>query len=94
MIASAAYQVIYDAAQVRFPAWPVASLGLVVAASGIGLGAYFRHHAIGSPAARIVVTSAIIFGVSWALLVGGNLSRGRLFQRQTGNDAADLDAVK
>ena len=73
MIASAAYQVIYDAAQVRFPAWPVASLGLIVAAFGIGLGAYFRHRAIGSPAARIVVTSAIIFGVSWALLVGGGL---------------------
>ena len=73
VIASAAYQVIYDAAQTRFPAWPVTSIGLLVAALGVGLGAYFRQRAITSPVARTVVTSAIIFGVSWALLVGGGL---------------------
>jgi hypothetical protein len=73
VIASATYQVIYDAAQIRFPAWPVASVGLLVAALGVGLGAYFRQRAITSPIARTAVTSAIIFGVSWALLVGGGL---------------------
>jgi hypothetical protein len=73
VIASADYQVIYDAARIRFPAWPVASIGLLVAAFGVGLGAYFRRRAVTSPVARMVVTSAIIFGVSWALLVGGGL---------------------
>jgi hypothetical protein len=68
-----AYQLIYDAARIRFPAWPVASVGLLVAAIGVGLGAYLRQRAVASPAARTVVTSAIIFGVSWALLVGGGL---------------------
>ena len=73
MIASATYQVIYDAAGIRFPAWPVASVGLLVAAIGIGLGAYLRRRALTSAVARTAVTSAIIFGVSWALLVGGGL---------------------
>ncbi len=73
MIASATYQVIYDAARIRFPAWPVASVGLLVAAIGIGLGAYLRQRAVTSTVARTAVTSAIIFGVSWALLVGGGL---------------------
>ena len=73
MIAPAAYQVIYDAAAVRFPAWPVASVGLLVAAIGIGLGAYLRQRGLTSAIARTAVTSAIIFGVSWALLVGGGL---------------------
>ena len=67
------YRVIYDAARVGFPAWPVASVGLLVAAIGVGLGAYLRHRAVTSPVARTAVTSAIIFGVSWALLVGGGL---------------------
>ena len=73
MIASATYQVIYDAAAVRFPAWPIASVGLLVAAIGIGVGAYLRQRALTSAIARTAVTSAIIFGVSWALLVGGGL---------------------
>jgi hypothetical protein len=73
VIASATYQVIYDAAAIRFPAWPVASVGLLVAAIGIGLGAYLRQRALTSVVARTAVTSAIIFGVSWALLVGGGL---------------------
>ena len=73
MIESVAYEVIYDAARLRFPAWPVALIGLSVAAAGIGLGAYLRRRGIGSPLARTAVSSAIIFGVSWALLVGGGL---------------------
>jgi hypothetical protein len=73
VIASATYQVIYDAAAIRFPAWPVASVGLLVAAIGVGLGAYLRQRAVTSAVARTAVTSAIIFGVSWALLVGGGL---------------------
>ena len=73
MITSVAYHVVYDAAQVRFPAWPVASVGLAVALAGVGLGAYLRRRGITSAAARTVVTSAIIFGVSWSLLVGGGL---------------------
>ena len=73
MIASATYQVIYDAGAVRFPAWPIASVGLLVAAIRIGVGAYLRHRALTSAIARTAVTSAIIFGVSWALLVGGGL---------------------
>ena len=70
---AAAYEVLYDASRVRFPAWPVAILGLAVAAVGIGLGAYLRRRAVQSTAAQTLVTSLIIFGVSWALLVGGGL---------------------
>ena len=73
MIETVAYEVIYDAARLRFPAWPVASVGLAVAALGVGLGAYLRRRAVTSAVARTVVSSAIIFGVSWALLVGGGL---------------------
>jgi len=73
VIAFAAYRVIYDAAQLRFPAWPVASVGLAVAALGVGLGAYFRRRGVTSAPGRVLVTSAIIFGVSWSLLVGGGL---------------------
>ena len=73
MLPSIEYQVIYDAARMPFPAWPVALVGLAVAALGVGLGSYFRRRGVTSAAARMVVTSAIIFGVSWALLVGGGL---------------------
>ena len=73
MILSVTYRVVYDAAQLRFPAWPVASVGLAVALAGVGLGAYLRGRGVTSAAARTVVTSAIIFGVSWSLLVGGGL---------------------
>ena len=73
VITAVAYRVIYDAAQLRFPAWPVASVGLAVALAGVGLGAYLRRRGITSAPARAVVTSAIIFGVSWSLLVGGGL---------------------
>ena len=73
MITTVTYRVIYDAAQLRFPAWPVASVGLTVALAGVGLGAYLRRRGIRSAAASTVVTSAIIFGVSWSLLVGGGL---------------------
>jgi pimeloyl-ACP methyl ester carboxylesterase len=73
VITSATYRVIYDAAELRFPAWPVAAVGVVVAALGVGLGAYFRRRGVSSALARTVVTSAIIFGVSWSLLVGGGL---------------------
>lgn len=66
-------EVVYDAAQHAYPAWPLALLGLAVAAAGVGLGAYFRHRRIDSAIARTAVTSAIIFGVSWTLLVGGGL---------------------
>jgi hypothetical protein len=44
-----------------------------VALAGAGLGAYLRRQGITSATTRTVVTSAIIFGVSWALLVGGGL---------------------
>ena len=73
VIVTASYQVIFDATAIRFPAWPVASLGLLVAAIGVGTGAYLRNRAVTSTLARTAVTSAIIFGVSWALLVGGGL---------------------
>jgi hypothetical protein len=66
-------QVLYDASRAAFPAWPVAAVGLIVAAAGVGLGAYLRRRAIASSVAQTVVTSAIIFGVSWSLLVGGGL---------------------
>jgi pimeloyl-ACP methyl ester carboxylesterase len=70
---SATYRVLYDAAALRFPAWPVAAIGLVVAILGVGLGAYLRRRRVASTAASTLVTSAIIFGVSWSLLVGGGL---------------------
>jgi hypothetical protein len=66
-------EVVYDAAQTAFPAWPLAHLGLAAAAAGIGLGAYLRQRKIHSAVARTAITSAIIFGVSWTLLVGGGL---------------------
>jgi hypothetical protein len=68
-----ANQVLYDASRSAFPAWPVAAVGLMVAAAGVGLGAYFRRRAITSVTAQTLVTSLIIFGVSWSLLVGGGL---------------------
>lgn len=70
---SATYRVIYDAAQMRFPAWPLAAIGLAVAICGVGLGAYFRQRGVRSTLASTLVTSLIIFGVSWSLLVGGGL---------------------
>ena len=73
MIAPVAYEVVYDAARLTFPAWPVAAVGLAVAAAGTGLGAYFRRRGVTSAPARMAVSSAVIFGVSWALLVGGGL---------------------
>lgn len=73
VIGSAAYDVVYDATRVRFPAISVALIGLVVAAAGVGLGAYCRRRRIASTFASTAVTSAIIFGVSWTLLVGGGL---------------------
>ena len=73
VITAVAYRVVYDAAQLRFPAWPVASVGLAVALAGVALGAYLRRRGVTSAAARTAVTSAIIFGVSWSLLVGGGL---------------------
>jgi len=73
VIALATYRVIYDAAQLPFPAWPVAAVGLAVAIAGAGLGAYLRRRNVTSPVTRTIVTSAIIFGVSWSLLVGGGL---------------------
>jgi hypothetical protein len=73
VITTVAYRVIYDAAALRFPAWPVAAVGLAVALAGVALGAFLRRRGITSAAARTMVTSAIIFGVSWSLLVGGGL---------------------
>ena len=73
VIVIASYHVIYDAAALRFPAWPIAVVGLAVAVAGVGLGAYFRRRGVTSAVGRTVVTSAIIFGVSWTLLVGGGL---------------------
>ena len=73
MISTIGYEVVYDAAQVRFPAWPVALTGLAVAAFGVGLGAYLRRRRVQSTVAQTAVTSAIIFGVSWTLLLGGGL---------------------
>ena len=73
VITTVDYRVVYDAAQLRFPAWPVASVGLTVAFAGVGLGAYLRRRGVTSAAARTLVTSAIIFGVSWSVLVGGGL---------------------
>jgi hypothetical protein len=73
VITTVAYRVIYDAAELRFPAWPVAAVGLAVALAGVALGAFLRRRGITSAAARTMVTSAIIFGVSWSLLVGGGL---------------------
>lgn len=73
VILPAAYDLIYDATAIRFPALSVALIGLAIAALGVGLGAYFRSRGVKSAAAQTLVTSAIIFGVSWTLLVGGGL---------------------
>lgn len=73
MIAALAYEVVYDASRLPFPGWPVAVLGVAVAAVGVGVGAYARRRGTESPMGRIVATSAVVFGLSWALLVGGGL---------------------
>ncbi|HEX6049907.1 MAG TPA: hypothetical protein VFZ21_11590 [Gemmatimonadaceae bacterium] len=73
MISAPAYEVVYDAARLVFPGWPVATLGVAVAALGAGLGAYARRRATGSPVVRTVATSAVVFGAAWALLLGGGL---------------------
>jgi uncharacterized protein (DUF58 family) len=70
---SLAYEVLYDAASLPFPGWPMAVLGAAVAAVGAGLGVFARRRPGASPMMRIVSTSAIVFGGSWALLVGGGL---------------------
>jgi hypothetical protein len=73
VISSLAYEVVYDASRLAFPGWPVAALGVAVAALGAGLGAYARRRPNAGPLVRTVATSAIVFGASWALLVGGGL---------------------
>lgn len=73
VISPLTYEIIYDAARLPFPGWPVAVLGVAVAAAGAGLGAYTRRRASASPLLRVVSTSAVVFGASWALLVGGGL---------------------
>ena len=73
MTTALAYEVIYDAASLPFPGWLMAVLGVAVAALGAGLGAYVRRRPNASPLVRIVSTSAVVFGASWALLVGGGL---------------------
>ena len=73
VISSLAYEVVYDASRLGFPGWPVAALGVAVAAIGAGLGAYARRRQNAGPMVRAIATSAIIFGASWALLVGGGL---------------------
>ena len=73
MTLSFEFAVIYDAARLPFPGWPVAAAGALVAAIGVGIGAYGRRRGSEAPMARILATSAIVFGASWALLVGGGL---------------------
>ena len=72
-VATATYRVVYDASDLWFPAWPIAVVGLAVALAGVALGAYLRRRGHVSAVASMIVTSAIIFGVSWSLLVGGGL---------------------
>ena len=73
MTPSFEFAVIYDAASLPFPGWPVAAAGALVAAIGVGIGAYGRRRRSEAPMARVLATSAIVFGASWALLVGGGL---------------------
>jgi|SRR5688500_9940794 len=73
VIAAIAYDLVYDAARLPFPGWPMTLLGAAVAAGGAGLGAALRRRGRVSSLTRIIVTSAIVFGTAWALLVGGGL---------------------
>lgn len=73
VISSIAYEVVYDASRLAFPGWPVAALGVAVAAIGAGLGTYARRQAKAGLLVRTVATSAVVLGASWALLVGGGL---------------------
>lgn len=73
VLSSLAYEVVYDAARLPFPGWPVAAVGVAVAALGAGLGAYARRRGSASPMIRMLATSAVVFGASWAVLVGGGL---------------------
>lgn len=73
VIASTGYELVYDAARLPFPGWPVAVIGLAVAAAGVGFGAYLRRCGVASQSMRTIATSAVIFGASWALFVGGGL---------------------
>ncbi len=73
VISALACEVLYDASRQVFPGWPVAALGVAIAALGAGLGAHARRRANTSPVVRTVATSAVVFGAAWALFVGGGL---------------------
>src|SRR5574338_1034995 len=89
------WEVLYDATQVRFPGWQVALAGALVAALGAGVGAYLRRRGVTSVAARTAVTSAVIFGASWALLVGGGLSaqHGQIARALRGGNVVRVEGV-
>jgi hypothetical protein len=65
------YDTVYDAGLVRFPGWPLAAAGVVVALAGAlaGLGAF---HASGRRglALRVTRTSLLILGSGWSVFIG------------------------
>lgn len=73
MVAALAYDLVYDAARLPFPGWPIALLGVAVAVGGAGIGTSLRRRGNVSSLTRVIVTSAIVFGTAWALFVGGGL---------------------
>ena len=67
---SASTKIVYDAASVWFPSWPLPLLGLVAGLVGLGLFGYVGGARRGVAALRLLATALVVFGPAWALVVG------------------------
>ena len=64
------FEVVYDAASIWFPRWPLPLLGILAALVGAALFRYARSGRVARRAARLVATILIVFGPAWTLIVG------------------------
>ena len=68
-----AYQVVYDATRASAPGWGLVPWGVVAAVAGAAVLWRAVRGGGGSVAARAAGTTLVIFGLGWAVVVGGGL---------------------
>ncbi|HEY0997806.1 MAG TPA: hypothetical protein VGD77_17585 [Gemmatimonadaceae bacterium] len=66
----ASYHLLYDAAQVPFPGWPLTLGGVVAALLGVALLRVFRGATSAASGARMSGLVLTIFGVTWTAVFG------------------------